>query len=804
MKPFLFLVILFFGYISLHAQDLYEGRVITSIKVDISGPPTVGQSYIKQNLQIEEGSIYGTASIDKSIRNLMDTGSIKDVKVFVDPENSNQDGLGVVFKVVTKPRIEKIIFDGNDELSDKKLSKTIVSYKGELYDESVAKSDKILLENLYLEKGFWNSSVNYQVIASKNDPSKIILQFDVRENDSRKIRKVLFSGNTQLKDNELLDVMETAPWRFWRFWSKRSKYLPRVLEEDLNKISQTYRNEGFLDVRIDHANITLTKVGSSRIDLHIKIDEGSRSYFGEQRVFGQAVLDEKTILDDTLVKTGDPYSPALLSKERSRIKRLYGNDGYLDTQIRVNRKSNLEKNQIDLDFEITENNKFTVNTIEVRGNEKTKTIVLIRELALAPGETFDLTRMETSEARLKNTRLFERVDISDESISSRDPELRNSRRNLIVDVEEGRTGHVSFGVGFSTLEKAMMYAEFRQGNFDLMKWSAPHRLQVDGQKFRLRLKLGSRSNEARLALEEPWFLNRRVAAGFEIFREKSDYQSSYYDELRAGFEIYFRKRLFELVEGRLFYSFEDVVINDIELSDKTTWITGDRNNHFNGGDPAYNSSSNEIQRTISKVGLTLSRDTRDALLFPTEGSVVTIRKEFAGGIFGGDADYGRIEAQGVRFFKTFDAMEQVLSLSGRVGTLGKFDGENANVPFFEKFFLGGPYNLRGWDYRDAGPNDEAGNEPTGGNSYSYASLEYTFKVADPLRFALFYDGGFLRKGDFKLSPGEGDEGWHDNWGLGIRIMVMGMPLRLDLGFPLSDPSESGSSTQFHFSGGTRF
>jgi outer membrane protein insertion porin family len=124
------------------------------------------------------------------------------------------------------------------------------------------------------------------------------------------------------------------------------------------------------------------------------------------------------------------------------------------------------------------------------------------------------------------------------------------------------------------------------------------------------------------------------------------------------------------------------------------------------------------------------------------------------------------------------------------------------VPFFEKFFLGGPYNLRGWDYRDAGPNEEE--EPKGGNSFSYASLEYTFKIADPLRFALFYDGGFLREGDFKFSPGGGDEGWHDNWGLGIRIMVMGMPLRLDLGVPMSDPSNSGGSTQFHFSGGTRF
>ncbi len=793
MKNLLIILFACACFLSAYAQEPYEGVIITSIKVEISGPSTVGESYIKQNLQVEEGSRYASASIDKSIHNLMETGSIKDVRVFIDPEISNQKALGLVFKVVTKPRIEEILFEGNKELSDKKLIKSIASRTGELLDESVAKADKILLEDLYLEKGFWNSQVSYQVIPSANDSSKIILKFDIIENDSRKIRKILFKGNTQLDDNELLDVMETAPWRFWRFWSKRSKYQPRVLEDDVEKISQSFRNKGFLDAEIDLSQLTISEVGTNRIDIQIFVNEGTRSYFGKQRVFGQAILDEDTLMEDTLIKRGEPYSPSLLSKERSRLKRIYGEKGYLDAQIRVNRKSNLDENQIDLDFEITENNKFSVNTIEVRGNEKTKTIVLIRELALAPGETFDLTRMETSEARLRNTKLFERVDISDEPILSGDPELRNTRRNMVVDVEEGQTGHLSFGVGFSTLEKAMLYAEFRQGNFDLMKWRAPHRLQGDGQKFRLRLKLGARSNEARLALEEPWFLNRRLAAGFEVFREKSDYQSSFYDELRAGFEIYFRKRLFELVEGRLFYSFEDVLIEDIEQTARTLWIRND---------PAFIASSNEINRTISKIGLSLSRDTRDVLLFPTRGSIVSIRKEFAGGIFGGDADYGRFEIQGARFFKTFDAMEQVLSVSGRVGTLGKFDGEDANVPFFEKFFLGGPYNLRGWDYREAGPNESG--EPTGGNSFSYASLEYTFKVADPLRFAFFYDGGFLREDDFKLVPGNNEEGWHDNWGLGIRIMVMGMPLRLDLGFPLTDSSNSGGSTQFHFSGGTRF
>ena len=454
----------------------------------------------------------------------------------------------------------------------------------------------------------------------------------------------------------------------------------------------------------------------------------------------------------------------------------------MDARVISIRKPNLKTGQIDLRFEITENNKFTVNSIQVRGNDKTKTIAIVRELALAPGETFDLLRMETSEARLRNTKFFGKVTLDDEPITSEDPELQSSRRNLVVDVEEGRTGHVSFGVGFSTLEKAMMFAEFRQGNFDLMRWRSPHRLQGDGQKFRLRLKLGSRSNEARLALEEPWFMNRRVAAGFELFREKSDYFSSYYDEMRAGFEVYFRKRLFELVEGRLFYRLEDVKIDDVST-----------------GAPIFIKNEDLL---ISKVGLSLTRDTRNKILFPTDGSIVTLKKEFAGGPFGGDADYGRFELQGAKFFETLDPMEQVLSVVGRTGTLGRFDGNDADVPFFEKFFLGGPYNLRGWDYREAGPQDES--EPMGGNSYSYLSAEYTFKIADPLRFAFFYDGGFLRRGDFKFLPGDKQQGWHDNWGLGARIMVMGMPLRLDLGFPISDPTNTGGSPHFHFSGGTRF
>ena len=770
-----------------------DDKLIGSIEILMEGPKTVSESFVRQNLQVEKGSPFLSSLVDKSIRNLMESGTVKDVKVYLDPAIKDDDSVGLVFKVFTKSRIREIKFQGNSKLSDNKLSKTIASKRGQMLDHSKLNSDLRTLEDLYLEKGYWNVRVRSEIIDSGNKKG-ITLLFEILENEKRTISKINFVGNKNLTNNHLLEEMETAPWRFWRFWSVRSKYRPRVLEDDLEKLMALYRNEGFLGISIEQGDVRVISVDSKKLQLQIEVKEGNRSYFGKSTILGNAVLSVDEIEENALILQGNFYSPDLLSKERNRIKRIYGEKGYLDAFVKVIRKPNLESNQIDLTFDISENNKFSVNTINVRGNEKTKTVVLLRELALAPGETFDLTRMAIDEGRLVNTKLFDKVSVSDEPIESMDPELRSSRRNMVVDVEEGRTGHLGFGVGFSTLEKAMMFAEIRQGNFDIMRWRSPHRLQGDGQKFRLRLKLGSRSNEARLALEEPWFLNRRLAAGFEIFREKSDFQSSYYDELRAGFEVYFRKRLFELVEGRLFYSYEDVLIDEIDQQSRTLFIRAD---------PKYNKTSNEIERIISKVGLTLSRDTRDSLLFPTKGSIVSLRKEFAGGIFGGDADYGRFEIQGARFFQTYDAMEQVLSVSGKVGTLGKFEnGKDADVPFFDKFFSGGPYNLRGWDYREAGPNDEG--EPIGGNSFSYATLEYTFKVADPLRFAIFYDGGFLRRKDFKFNPGKRDEGWHDNWGFGIRIMVMGMPLRLDLGFPISDPSDSGASTQFHFSGGTRF
>ena len=218
--------------------------------------------------------------------------------------------------------------------------------------------------------------------------------------------------------------MDTAPWRFWRFWSKRSRYQPVILEDDLDKLRTLYRDEGFLDVAIKQSGVKIIPEGKSSLNIVLELTEGKRSYFGEITIVGNQVITTEELKSltnsgDIELKTGDAYSPTLLSREVNRLRKKYGEKGYLDARVISIRKPNVVTGQIDLRFEITENNKFSVNSIQVRGNEKTKTIAIMRELALAPGETFDLLRMETSEARSEKYAVFSRkVTLDDEPITN--------------------------------------------------------------------------------------------------------------------------------------------------------------------------------------------------------------------------------------------------------------------------------------------------------------------------------------------------------------------------------------------------
>ena len=765
--------------LSLSAQDTKEYPKVNEVRVEFDGFQSVSEEFVFGNVQLRAGMDYNTALVDQSIRTLYGTGHFEFVEVKV--ETAEDGSVIVIFEVIPKYTIERIAYSGNKKYKNERLSS-----KGELeaglpldeYQVSEA-ADKI--EAYYVEKGFPDVTVDYRIQRDEATGYAVVL-YDIDEGSNVKIKGLFFEGNSAIDDKELAKVLETQK-RDWLSWLTGSgRFDQKKFKEDLELLRTYYRNQGYLDITVDEDSVVLAYKSDGHLEITIPVIEGQFYTLGEMSIENATIYTSGELLSVVDVASGTAFSPEKVDAAAADIREYYTSRGYLDAGVRAERVPNMQTRAIDLVFRVRESEKFYVESIKVEGNTITKTRVIIRELALRPGDVFDLKRMNTSENRLRNTRYFGDVRMTPESTNV------PGRRDLSVTVSEGRTGNFTFGAGFGSVESAVVYFELTQGNFDLFNWRSGFR--GDGQKFRFRASLGSTSNEVIVAFEEPWLFEQRLAFGVELFRRESDYNSSDYNELRTGFELYLRRRLFELVEARMSYRFEIVEIFDVNM--------GTYPDANDGIADVFQAADGE-KDVVSKVGLTLLRDTRDSLMFTRRGNRTSLMSELAG--LGGDVNYLKLEARTAHFIPTFDLYEQTFSIIGRVGTVSTYSNSD-EVPFYDRFYLGGPDSLRGFEHRDVGPRDnDDEDEAIGGNSYGMLSFEYGFRIAEPLGLVAFYDCGFVNESDYDFSPSN----YASNWGIGARIIMMGSPLKLDLGIPITVPDDAeDNGAQFNFSFGTRF
>ncbi|MFW6217697.1 MAG: outer membrane protein assembly factor BamA, partial [Verrucomicrobiota bacterium] len=674
-----------------------------------------------------------------------------------------------------------IRFNGNEKYSDSRLASKAELETGVALDEYKVSVGADKIAEYYVDKGFPDVEVDYR-LERDEETGYATVNFDINEGGKVKITDIRFEGNEAFKDKRLRKVLTTKESNLLSWLTGTGKFSEVQFKEDLELLRTFYRDEGYLDVSVDENLVDFDFKTEKKVRITISVEEGQRYFLGDYSVEEATIFTEEELLSAVEIETGDPFSPQAVDDAATAIRDYYTSRGYLETQVRAERVPNMETRRIDVVFRIRESEKFYVESINVEGNTKTKTRVIVRELALRPGDVFDLKRMQTSETRLKNTNYFEDVRLN--------PETTNipGRKDLGITLREGRTGNFSFGAGFGSVESAVVFFELSQGNFDLFNWRSG--FQGDGQKFRFRASLGTRSNQVSISFEEPWLFEQRLAFGVELFRTESDFNSADYNELRTGFELYLRRRLFELVEARLSYRLELVDIFD---------VAGEGVLFEDGGDGVADVFQlAEGEELVSKVGLTFLRDTRDSLLFTRKGNRTTLASEFAG--LGGDVNYYKLEGRTAHFVPTFDTFSQSLSIVARAGTVAPF-GQSDSVPFYDRFYLGGPDSLRGFDFRDVGPRDpDDEDESVGGNSYGMVSFEYLFQIAEPLGLAVFYDWGFVNEDEHDFDMGD----YADNWGVGARILLMGSPLKLDLGIPITTPEGADDGAQFNFSFGTRF
>ncbi|MDF3057228.1 MAG: bamA, partial [Rariglobus sp.] len=509
---------------AIRAQSANPGYKVGALDLKFVGTANVNEQVVRANMQVREGIDLDDTMIDQDIRSLYKTGLFEFIEVKRDVRPGPDRIVNLVFELTPKFRVLSVRYDGNVKVKSRRLDKEIKTKANSALDERQVKEDVTKIREYYQKSGYNQAQVSYSIERNRATGFGNVT-FKINEGAKVKIAKVNFIGNEHVKAGKLRKAIETKKWTIFSWITGSGRFKDDQFQDDLDKLRDYYRELGYLDVEVPADKVLYDYPKSSKLVLTIRIVEGRQYKVGDITITGNTIIPTDKLRAALKQTTGTLFAPSKIDKDVTALEDAYGKDGYIETRVQLVRKPNLTTGAIDVEYRIRESDKFYVESIRVEGNTKTKSIVIIRELALGPGEVFDSVRMKVSKQRLDNTRFFEEVNVTPETTTI------PGRKNLKIAVKEGRTGNLTFGAGFSSLERAVVFAELTQSNFDL--FNRRSMFQGDGQKFRLRLQVGSRSSEAILSFEEPWLFEQQLALGFSLFRSESDYNSSFYQEVRT-------------------------------------------------------------------------------------------------------------------------------------------------------------------------------------------------------------------------------------------------------------------------------
>lgn len=747
-----------------HAQ--VAPQRVQQIEIRHVGPAAASDELVRANIRVKVGDPLVKTNVDDDVRNLYNTGYFYNIRV---AEERADGGVKLIYVVQGKPLLTDIKFTGNTKFSTSKLSKKLTSKIGQPLDERKLFADTQAMTKSYQQSGYQRTKVEYKLSINEN-AGRGTVTFEITEAPKVKVVDIQFVGATAFPEKKLAKQLKTKEHWMFSWLTGTDKFKDDQFDDDKEKLAEFYRNEGYLDFEIKDIQLEYPKPNS--LVIKFQLVEGKQYKVGAVAVKGNNLYPSAEIEKDIKMTAGKTFTPDGQRKDVEAIRDFYGAKGFIDSRVTAVRTPNTETGNMDVTYQVDEKDKSFVEKIEIKGNVKTKDKVIRRELAISPGETFDMVRVKLSKQRLENLNYFEKVDAQPE------PTDVPNRKNLVVGVEEKNTGNMSVGAGFSSVESVVGFVEVSQGNFDLFK---PPYFTGGGQKMRLRASYGSRRQDYLLSFTEPWFLDRKLAFGVDLYHRNTSFQSSLYDEVQTGARLSLERALWsDFVRGNVSYTIENVGIKNV--------------------DPA---ASPELKaeagtQTVSKFGAGIIYDARKGGLTPTGGQRVELTSELAGGPFGGEADFYRLELRGSQYVPGFWE-GQTWEILGRIGSAQAYNGDR--VTLFNRYFLGGPRTLRGFKYSHVAPVDSL-NEPFGGNTYWLGSVEYNIPlVVDRLRFALFYDIGNVYSSSFSFNPNRsrGETLYQDNVGAGFRINIPNLgPLRLDYGIPITTDRNQNKSGRFNF------
>jgi len=736
------------------------GDTVTDIHID--GTERLEPETVISYLTFGKGDQATQDKIDASLKALYATGLFKDIDI-------EMEGSVLSVKVTENPIINRITFEGEDAISKDDLEKEIQLKPRLVYTLPRVQRDVQRILDLYRRQGRFAAVVVPKIV--QQPQNRVDLVFEITEGKRTGIRSINFVGNEHFDNDELHEAISTRESAWWRFFSNTAYYDPDRMNYDRDLLRRFYLNEGYVDFRVLSSVAELTP---DREDFFITftVEEGPRYKFGQINIKSEIKgLDAETLRQYLTTRKGDWYSADQIDKSVTALTTVLGDKQYAFANIVPTPDRHKEDQRVDITYDIKQGERVYIGRINVSGNTRTADKVIRREMQLAEGDPFSATKLHLSEQKLKDLNFFKTAEVK--PVDGTQPD----RADLNVKLEEKSTGEISIGAGYSSTDGPLGDFNIHESNF-----------MGQGQDARVGVTVSSLERQFTTSFTEPYFLDRDLSAGVDLFHTQSLNQDlSSYDETSSGFTLRMGYPLSQELRQKINYSFHYDNINDVPSTASLFII------------------DQQGASTTSSFGQELDYDTRDSKLNPTKGFITHLNTDIAGA--GGSRKWARVRFGGTQYYPLAD--KWVISGMGEVGEIWGLGGPTL---INERFYVGGD-TLRGFQYAGIGPRDltDPNQDALGGDRFTRATAELQTPTPFPPEFGLkgrfFVDAGTLGSAPLGQAPvGDqvaNDESLHLSAGIGVTWDSPFGPVRLDYAEPILYKTYD-KLQHIHFSFGTSF
>jgi outer membrane protein insertion porin family len=712
----------------------------------VTGTQRIEPATVLSYVTVHVGDPYDEQAIDKSLKTLFATGLFADVTF-------PWDGSTLTIHVVENPIINQVVFEGNDKVSEKDLTKEVQMKPRTVFTRSKVQADVQRIIELYRRNGKFAASVDPQII--QRPQNRVDLIFSINEGPTTGVARISFIGNKIFDDDTLRSTIATEVTEWWKFLASNDNYDPDRLTFDREQLRRFYLKQGYADFRVVSAVAELTP-DRENFYITFTVDEGELYHFGHVIINSKIKeLSSRTLRPFVPIKDGSIYNAELVDKSIDILTNTAGSKGYAFAEVHPRIRRDREHRTIDVVFDVEQHSRVYIEKINISGNTRTLDKVIRREFRLVEGDAFNRVLVDRSRTRIKSLGFFKDVDIKTTQGTSPDRTILN------VAVTEQSTGELSLGAGYSSQSSFVGQFSYTERN-----------LFGKGQYLKASLELSTYEKQAALSFTEPYFLDRPLTAGFDIYKTILYFQQADYtgDTTSAGVRLGFPTSEYGAIGLRYTFSISSL-------------------SPFVGAGTVIQEAAGTFD--TSALGYSYSYNTLDDPIKPRHGFVFGFNQDFAG--FGGNEKFIRTEDSFSLYYPIlWDKF--VASFKQTAGYIQGWDGQN--VILNQRFFKGGD-SFRGFALAGVGPRElnTGGQNALGGNAYVIGTTELRipdFLPADyGISTSLFSDFGTVGHLDTGTSgPGVSDTNGCVR-GSGIPCIKDNLALRVSAGLAVAWKSPFG-------------